>query len=117
MAGFGTVVDTPRLQLALQRDDLAAVESLLGEPAVRRSNWFYLSSMAAHLDGLAALGDRARVEDEARRLVLPGAHTSSRSCSAPSASCGRTDLVERAADEFDAVGLAWHAAQTRARSS
>ena len=65
MSGYGTVLDTPRLLLAIHRGDLMAVESLLGEPAVRSSNWFYLAAMAAHLDGLAALGERERVEREA----------------------------------------------------
>jgi hypothetical protein len=51
MSGYGTVLDTPPLLIALHRGDLAAVELLLGEPAVRATNWLYLSSMAAHLDG------------------------------------------------------------------
>ena len=89
MAGYGTVLDTPRLQLALHRGDLAAVESLLGEPAVRASNWFYLSSMAAHLDGLAALGEVARVEAEAARVLRRG-RISSRSRSGRSGSCAAT---------------------------
>src|SRR5207244_13362420 len=72
MTGYGTVLDTPRLQLALHRRDLSAVESLLGEPAVRSANWFYLSSMAAHLDGLAALGASERIEDEAALALRPG---------------------------------------------
>ena len=38
MTGYGTVLDTPRLQMALHRHDRAAVQSLLGEPAVRGSN-------------------------------------------------------------------------------
>ena len=59
MTGYGTVLDTPRLQLALHRGDLATVESLLGEPAVRSSNWFYLSSMAAHLQSSLASAERA----------------------------------------------------------
>ncbi len=74
MTGYGTVSSTPRVQLALLRGDLAAVESLLGEPGVRRSNWAYLSSMATYLDGLAALGERALVEAEASRVMRPGTY-------------------------------------------
>ena len=74
MTGYGTVLDTPRLQLALHRNDLAAVQSLLGKPAVRTSNWFYLSAMAAHLDALAALGARERVVEEATPALQPGTY-------------------------------------------
>ena len=51
MTGYGPLQDAPRVQLALHRNDLAAVESLLGEPGVRRATTYYLSSMATHLDG------------------------------------------------------------------
>src|SRR5919201_2499410 len=114
MSGYGTVLDTPRLRLALHRGDLTGVESLLGEPAVRASNWFYLSSMAAHLDGLAALGERERVEQEAARAIKPGTYLE------PFALCAlglvRRDeaLVGQAAERFEAFGLEWHAARTRA---
>jgi hypothetical protein len=114
-AGYGTVVDTPRLQLALARNDLASVESLIGEPAVRRTNWFYLSSMAAHMDGLAALGARSRVEDQARRLGRPGPYLEPFVHRALGLVREDMGLLERAASGFEAVGLAWHAAQTRAR--
>ena len=90
MTGYGTVQDAPRVQLALQRDDLEAVESLLTEPGVRRSSWPYLSSMATHLDGLAALGERARVEAEAASAASARHAISSRSRSVRSASCART---------------------------
>ena len=115
-AGFGTVVDTPLLRLALERDDLAAVEPLIGKPAVRRTNWHYLSSMAAHLDGLAAIGARARVEDEARRLGRPCRYLEPFVLRALGVSREDPDLIERAAGGFEAAGLAWHAAQTRARA-
>ena len=113
MTGYGTVLDTPRLQLALKRGDLAAVESLLGEPAVRRTNWFYLSSMAAHLDGLAALREGARVEVEATRLMKPGTYLEPFALRALGIVREDESLVERAADRFAGLGLDWHAAQTR----
>ena len=113
-AGFGTAADTPRLRLALQRGDLATVESLIGEPAVRRTNWLYLSSMAAHLDGLAAIGARDRLEEEARRLGRPGPYLEPFLLRALGLVRDDAGLIKRAAREFDAAGLAWHAAQTSA---
>jgi class 3 adenylate cyclase len=117
MTGYGTVLDTPRLYLALRHGDLAAVESLLGEPAVRSSNWFYLSSMAAHLDGLAALGKRERVEKEAASARQPGTYLEPFALRALGLVREDETLVERAAERFEAFGLGWHAAGTRALQS
>ncbi len=114
MTGYGTVLDTPRLLLALHRGDLTAVESLLGEPAVRASNWFYLSSMAAHLDGLAALGEREWVEREAALVLRPGTYLEPFALRALGLVRQDADLIGQAVERFDAFGLAWHASQTRA---
>jgi len=114
MTGYGTVLDTPRLQLALHRGDLATVESLLGEPAVRSSNWFYLSSMAAHLDGLAALGEAGRVEAEAARVFRPGTYLEPFALRALGIVRGDDELVARAAGLFEGLSLGWQAARTRA---
>ena len=114
MTGYGTVPDTPRVQLALHRNDLAAVESLLGEPGVRRSSWPYLSSMATHLDGLAALGERARVEAEASRLLQANTYLEPFALRALGLVREDANLIERAAGRFEALGLDWHAARTRA---
>ena len=110
--GVGTDLYAPRMRLALQRNDLEAVGSLLGQPAVRRTNWFYLSSMAAHLDGLAALGERERVETEARR-VRPGGYLEPFALRALGLVREDGELVARAAERFATLGLPWHAAQTR----
>jgi class 3 adenylate cyclase len=114
MTGYGTVLGTPRVQLALHRNDLAAVASLLGEPGVRRSNWPYLSSMATHLDGLAAIGERARVEGEASRLLEPDTYLEPFALRALGLVRENAGLIERAERRFEAFGLDWHAAQTRA---
>ena len=114
MSGYGTVLDTPRLLLAIHRGDLTAVESLLGEPAVRASNWFYLSSMAAHLDGLAALGERERVEKEAARSLRPETYLEPFALRALGLAREDDALVGQAAERFEAFGLEWHASSTRA---
>jgi class 3 adenylate cyclase len=114
MTGYGTVLDAPRIQLALHRGDLDAVAALLGEPAVRRSNWFYLSSMASHLDALAALRERDRLEVEANNVLRPNTYLEPFALRALGIVREDRGLVERAAATFDALGLAWHAATTRA---
>ncbi len=113
MTGYGPLQDAPRVQLALHRNDLAAVESLLGEPSVRRATTYYLSSMATHLDGLAALGERERVETEAGRLLQPNTYLEPFALRALGVVREDASLIERAADRFTALGLDWHAARTR----
>jgi class 3 adenylate cyclase len=117
MTGYGTVLDAPRLQLALHRGDLESVESLLGDPAVRTSNWFYLSSMAAHLDGLAAIGARERLEREAPRVLQPLTYLEPFALRALGLVREDELLIARAVDCFEAFGLGWHAARTRGPQS
>ena len=117
MTGYGTVLDTPRLQLALHRGDLEAVESLLGDPAVRTGNWFYLSSMAAHLDGLGAIRARERLEKEAAPVLQPGTYLEPFALRALGLVREDETLVARAAERFEALGLGWHAARTRGLQS
>ena len=114
MTGYGPMQDAPRVQLALHRHDLAAVESLLGTPGVRRSTTYYLSSMATHLDGLAALAERERVEAEAGRLLEPDTYLEPFALRALGLVREDASLIERAERRFEAFGLDWHAAQTRA---
>jgi len=113
MTGYGTVLDTPRLQLALHRNDLSAVQSLLGKPAVRTTNWFYLSAMAAHLDGLAALGAHERVEEEATPALKPGTYLEPFAVRALGIVRNDATLIDQAGVQFESFGLPWHAAQTR----
>ena len=112
MSGYGPLQDAPRVQLALHRNDLAAVESLLGEPSVRRATTYYLSSMATHLDGLAALGERERVEAEAGRLLQPNTYLEPFALRALGVVREDASLIERTAGRFEALGLDWHAART-----
>jgi len=114
MTGYGPLQDAPHVQLALHRNDLAAVEALLGEPSVRRSTLFYLSSMATHLDGLAALGERERVETEAARLLEPNTYLEPFALRALGVVREDASLIERAVGRFEALGLDWHASRTRA---
>jgi hypothetical protein len=80
MEGFGHVLDTPRMRLALVRDDLESAERLLAEPMPVRGwhrGWLLISTHATHLDALAALKRRKQVEawphvrPNVRGAVLP----------------------------------------------
>jgi class 3 adenylate cyclase len=114
MEGYGTVIGAPRQQLALHRGDTDEVASLLGEPAVRRSAWFYLSSVATHLDALAALGERDRVESEALRFAGGSVYLEPFALRALGIVRESDELLQQAAERFTALGLAWQAARCRA---
>ena len=113
MQGYGTVIGAPRQQLALHRRDMGEVAALLGEPAVRRTTWFFLSSLATHFDALAALGETARMEAETRRHLQTGSYLEPFALRALGIVREDSALVERAARGFETLGLTWHAASTR----
>ena len=71
-------------------------------------------AMATHLDGLAALGERKRVETEAGRLLHPNTYLEPFALRALGLVREDASLIERAAGRFEALGLDWHAARTRA---
>ena len=113
--GYGHVLETPRIRLALRRDDRARVEELLAEPPPDRGwhrAWLLLSTHAARIDALAVLGHREAVESwptPRRRTYLH-----------PFVERARALVREddqglaRAAADFEAFGLTWHAERTRA---
>lgn len=112
-------LDAPRLRLALVRGDRARAEELLAA-LVGESGWYArgvdssFATLVAKLDGLAALGDRARVEEMAPRLHRPGTYVEPFAQRALGLVRDDGELIARAALRFDELGLDWHAAQTRA---
>jgi hypothetical protein len=102
--------------LALSRDDLSALERLLGEQEQPRHSFLRsrkLAPVAARLDALAALGRTEAVEQEAPPLLRPGTYLEPFALRALGLVREDTALLERAAKCFEAITLAWHAAQTR----
>jgi hypothetical protein len=100
------------LRLALLRDDRDAVERLLGEdpgPGLWDADY-----RAARLDALVALRDRERIEREAPALVPVGGYVEPFALRALGLVRDERALLERAAERFDAMGLAWRATETRA---
>jgi hypothetical protein len=114
MRGFGHVLDTPRLRLALERGDLERANLLLDEPPPDRGwhrGWLLLSTHAARLDALATVG---RLEElEAWAPVEPGSYLEPFLLRARGTARGDQTLVQQAIDRFECLGLHWHAAQTR----
>jgi hypothetical protein len=116
--GYGHILDTPRLRLALARGDLARVEELCASPptgprdhVVGRT--FVLLTLVGRLEGLAALRDRARVESEAPPLLGAGPYLEPFALRALAVVRSDERLLADALARFEALGLAWEAERTR----
>ncbi len=115
MEGWEYILETPRLRLALARNELDVAERLTIKPfTVRRQIWFFTAAAAAHLDALAALRDRARVEADAQEFLQPGIVLEPFALRALGIVREDETLLAKAVGRFDALGLDWHAAETRA---
>jgi hypothetical protein len=115
--GYGVVLDIPRTQLALSRGDLTAVGSLLETPLPKRGwyrGWMALATIVTRLDGLAAIGDRERVEEEAGAHLRPGTYLHPFALRALGLVREDEELVRQAQASFEALGLGWHASSTAA---
>jgi tetratricopeptide (TPR) repeat protein len=111
LEGYGMLLDPIRVELALARGDLAEVERKLAE--WRPRGFYEYWGLVARLNALLALGRRAEIEQEAPALVKPGTYLEPFALRALGYAREDDGLVERAIQRFEAMDLAWHAAQTR----
>jgi class 3 adenylate cyclase len=100
--------DPPKMRLALARNELGR----LAELAAHDLDWEW-EPASTFLDALATLGDRERIEAEAPKWLQPG--TFSEPFALRSLGVVRDDraFLRQALARFEAMGLSWHAAQTR----
>ena len=68
---------------------------------------------STYLDALAALGDRERIEAEAPKWLHPGTFSEPFALRALGAARDDRTLLRQALARFEAMGLSWHAEQTR----
>jgi len=111
--GYDLVLTAPRTWLALLRGDIDAVERLAPIEHASVKLEYALPTAAARLDALAALRERTLVERDARSLMRPGSYLEPYALRALGTVREDELLIERAADRFHAIGLRWHAEQTR----
>jgi class 3 adenylate cyclase/tetratricopeptide (TPR) repeat protein len=114
MEGYGLALDGPRIRLALARGDLGGVEALVGRaspPPVTAS--FTLPIVSAWLDALAAIGDRERVERDVTRYLHRNTYLEPFALRALGIVREDEALIRQALERFEAMGLEWHAAETR----
>jgi hypothetical protein len=112
-------LDAPRLRLALLYGERARARELLTR-LIDEGGWYArgvdssFATLVTKLDGLAALGDRARAEELAPRVLRPGTFVEPFAQRALGLVREDDELVATAASRFDELGLDWHAAETRA---
>jgi hypothetical protein len=116
MAGFAPMLAPLRIRLALVRGRHDELERFLAgaTPPPPAKNWWRLATFSARLDALAALGDRGRVDGEAPPLLVPGTYLEPFAMRALEIVHEDEALITAAAERFRALGLDWHAEQTRA---
>jgi len=113
MEGYGMFFHPKHLRLALVREDLVELRRLVDalDPEVLEP-WNY-ESRAALFDSLIALGDRERIESEAPPAVRPGTYLEPFALRALGFARDDAALLADAAARFEAMGLEWHADETR----
>jgi class 3 adenylate cyclase len=111
--GYEAVLAAPRTWLALLRGEVENITPLEPADLARIQHEYALPTAAARLDALAALRERVSVEQDAPRLLQPGTYLEPFALRALGAVREDESLIEQAADRFDAVGLNWHAEQSR----
>ena len=115
MTGYGFMTEAPRLSLALARDDLDDVRRQVDAFEEEQSEWWPTTPRAAYFDGLVALGERKRIEAAAPAWIDQNSFASPFAMRALGLVREDDELVEQAAQAFDALGLSWHARRTRER--
>jgi len=101
------------LRLALVRRDLDEAARILELMPTEVDAWG-VDGPAARLDALAALRERERVEEEAAPFLDAESYTQPFALRALGLVRRDAELLGQAATHFTALGLDWHAAETRA---
>ena len=113
---LGLWLDPPPAHLALLRGDHERLDALL---AASGETWQWsqdgsLYALATKLDALLALGRTREAEEAATSLLQPGTYLEPFALRTLGIVRSDPTLTGRAIERFEAMGLGWHAAKTRA---
>jgi class 3 adenylate cyclase len=111
--GYDLALAGPRTWLALVRGQIDEIDCFEAVDLARGKTWYALTAAAARLDTLAALKERSLVERDAPKLLQPGTYLEPFALRALGSVREDELLIEEAAGRFDAMGLEWHAEQSR----
>jgi len=113
---MGFWLDPPPAHLALLRGDLERLDALL-EASGATWHWSLdggLYALATKLEALIALGRTNEAEEAATPLLQPGTYLEPFALRTLGLVRSDRTLTEQAVERFEAMGLGWHAAKTRA---
>jgi len=114
MQGYDDVLAAPRIRLELSRRRLDRVEEIIARTHPEASRiYIRVPTATARFDGLLALRDRARLEAEAPWFLDRGGLAEPFAARALGVVREDDELVRRAHERFEALGLHWQAEQTR----
>jgi hypothetical protein len=114
MEGYGYWLDPLRTRLALVRGDLDALGGMIeGSDKWPWVTYNHMNGAATRLDALVALGRLEQAEEVATLFVQPGTYMEPFALRTLGFVRRDPDLIAQATERFEALGLTWHAAQTR----
>jgi class 3 adenylate cyclase/tetratricopeptide (TPR) repeat protein len=113
MVGYGFAVDPPKLGLAVVRNDLAELRRLVAAMDPEELEAWAFGPRAARCDALVALGAREQIEAEAPHWLQPGTYVEPFALRALGVARDDEALLSEAVARFEALGLDWHAGETR----
>jgi hypothetical protein len=111
MEGYDPLLNPARVELALVRGDLDEVERRLREwvlPVRDRRD-----SLISRVNALVALGRHEEIEQEAHSLLRVRTYPEPFALRALGYARDDAGLINQAIERFQAMGLEWHAQETR----
>jgi hypothetical protein len=111
MEGYGDLFNPRYIEIAIARGDLAEVERKLNEWSPE--GFLDVDGLIARLNALVALDRRSEIEEEAPAMLKPKSYLEPFALRALGHAREDAGLIEQAVERFEAMGLDWHAAQTR----
>jgi class 3 adenylate cyclase len=111
MEGYGLFLDPLHMEIAIARGELEEVERMLGEwSPVGFDN---IDALVARLNAQITLERRAEIEIEAAAILKPKTYLEPFALRALGFARNDVGLIEQAIERFEAMGLDWHAGETR----
>jgi hypothetical protein len=112
--GYELWLDPLRARLAMARGALDALGGMIeGSHKWPWVTWNHMNGAATRLDALIALGRLEQAEEAATPFLQPGTYMEPFALRTLGIVRRDPDLIAQAAERFEALGLNWHAAQTR----
>ena len=111
MEGYDFILDPIHVEIAIARGDLAEVERRLSEWSPR--GFDDVDGLIARLNAQIALERRTEIQEEAPAMLKPKTYLEPFALRALGFARNDIGLMEQAIERFEAMGLDWHAAETR----